>query len=56
MEGKFLSGVKLVSILSSFSLTSCLTKAKNPSLPYYFQIPGEENGSMPFPSDKQIYI
>ena len=39
-QGQFLSGVKLIWIQFSFSLTVSLTKAKEPSLPFYLAIAG----------------
>ena len=48
---QFLNGVKLVWIQFSFSLTGCLTKTIELSLPYYLDIAGGwRDGFMPFPS------
>ena len=41
----FLSGKKLVWIQFSFSLSGCLTKAKEPTLHYYLPIAGKRTGS-----------
>ena len=39
----------------SFSYTSCLTKAEEPSLPYYLPIAGERIGFIPFPRVLALY-
>ena len=42
IQDQFLGGVQLVSIQFSFSLTGCITKAKEPNLSYYIPIAGRE--------------